>query len=42
MKLHIQRDASIDIEGTKALLMPAENYISDSVADATVPKVNQW
>ena len=38
MKIHTQRDASIDIEGTKAL-MPAEDYMSDSVADATMPKV---
>ena len=38
MKILIQRDASIDIEGTKAL-MPAEDCMSDSVADATVPKV---
>ena len=38
MKIHIQRDASIDIEGTK-VFMPAEDYMSDSVADATVPKV---
>ena len=38
MEIHTERDASIDIEGTKAL-MPAEDYMSDSVADATMPKV---